>query len=192
HQQHYRNRHYISKILNVDDANHFMNQLNHDERNYIKEYFDLIEQTKNEECSPPTYNQLRIVFIYNALPFVGFGIIDNLILITAGEYIDMKLGAMLGISTMAAAALGNIISDIVGIGLAHYIEILAGSFGVPTPDLNFKQQNMKSAKLFKNLGRTLGIAFGCFIGMFPLLFYPDKKKEITISTTNDLKDKSYT
>ena len=33
-----------------------------------------------------------------------------------GEYIDTTLGATLGISTMAAAALGNWISDLSGIG----------------------------------------------------------------------------
>ena len=33
-----------------------------------------------------------------------------------GDYIDTTLGATLGISTMAAAALGNWISDLSGIG----------------------------------------------------------------------------
>ena len=39
--------------------------------------------------------------------YSGFGFLDNLIMIMAGEYIDLTLGATLGISTMAAAALGK-------------------------------------------------------------------------------------
>ena len=41
------------------------------------------------------------------LIYSGFGFLDNLIMIMAGEYIDLTLGATLGISTMAAAALGK-------------------------------------------------------------------------------------
>lgn len=37
---------------------------------------------------------------------------DNAILIIAGEAIDENLGVILGISTMCAAAVGNIISDV--------------------------------------------------------------------------------
>ena len=33
-----------------------------------------------------------------------------------GEYIDMTIGVILGISTMAAAALGNLVSDLAGLG----------------------------------------------------------------------------
>jgi hypothetical protein len=61
-----------------------------------------------------SYPETKQLFMFNALPFVGFGILDNMIMILAGEYIDQSLGAMLSISTMAAAALGNIISDVAG------------------------------------------------------------------------------
>lgn len=61
-------------------------------------------------------NFMIIVFIFNTIPFIGFGILDNGIMIVAGEYIDSTLGVMLGISTMAAAGFGNIISDIAGVG----------------------------------------------------------------------------
>uniref|UniRef100_A0A1I8ATJ4 LETM1 domain-containing protein n=1 Tax=Steinernema glaseri TaxID=37863 RepID=A0A1I8ATJ4_9BILA len=32
--------------------------------------------------------QMKKLFIVNATPFVGFGILDNMIMIFAGEYID--------------------------------------------------------------------------------------------------------
>ena len=48
-----------------------------------------------------------LVFANNAIPFVGFGIIDNAVMIMAGDYIDCTIGVALGISTMAAAGLGK-------------------------------------------------------------------------------------
>ena len=40
---------------------------------------------------------------------------------TQGEYIDSTLGIVLGISTMAAAGIGNMISDLAGLGLADRV-----------------------------------------------------------------------
>lgn len=47
------------------------------------------------------------VFTASAIPFVGFGFLDNLIMILAGDYIDAKLGAAFAISTMAAAGVAH-------------------------------------------------------------------------------------
>ena len=38
-----------------------------------------------------------------------------------GEYIDTSIGVTLGISTMAAAGIGNMISDLAGLGLADQV-----------------------------------------------------------------------
>ena len=46
---------------------------------------------------------------------VGFGFADNAIMIVAGDRIDATLGVRLGFSTLAAAGLGNLISDVAGI-----------------------------------------------------------------------------
>ena len=70
----------------------------------------------------PSLKTLRLVALTTGLPFVGFGFMDNAILIVAGDAIDTSLGVSLGISTMCAAAIGNTISDLVGIGCAAYIE----------------------------------------------------------------------
>lgn len=64
----------------------------------------------------PSRADLKAVSFATAVPFVGFGLMDNSILIIAGDAIDTSLGVTLGISTMCAAALGNIISDIAGKG----------------------------------------------------------------------------
>ena len=38
----------------------------------------------------PTWSDLRKLAIHQSLPFIGFGFLDNFIMIVAGEYIDGK------------------------------------------------------------------------------------------------------
>lgn len=92
-------------------------------------------------------------------------------MIIAGEYIDVTLGTVLGISTMAAAALGNLISDVAGVGSAGYIELLVSKLGVTPPDLSAEQSHTQAVRWAVNLGRIVGITVGCLLGMLPLLFY---------------------
>jgi len=98
-------------------------------------------------------------------------------MIVAGEYIDLTLGAKLGISTMAAAALGNTLSDMMGIGSAWYVESWAEKLGATPPDLSSEQLEMTSCRIANNLGRALGVVFGCLLGMFPLLFIDSSSAE---------------
>ncbi|KAM6968137.1 transmembrane protein 65-like [Aplochiton taeniatus] len=129
------------------------------------------------EVSPPTTAQLRYVILHNAIPFVGFGFLDNAIMIVAGTQIELSIGVILGISTMAAAALGNLVSDLAGLGLAGYVEALACRMGMQIPDLNPKQVDMWQTRVSSHSGKALGVGIGCILGMFPLLFFKDEKKE---------------
>ena len=52
----------------------------------------------------------------------------------------------LGISTMAAAGLGNLISDLAGLGLAHQVEVLYRSLGIPDPQLSPSQRAHRYSK----------------------------------------------
>jgi len=149
------------------------------------------------------------VFVKNALPFIGFGFLDNLIMILAvwdfywfstkrekssvenvfdfpflstfhinqGDYIDLTIGTALGISTMAAAALGNTISDVAGIASAWYVEAMASKIGIKDPDLTPTQMASGRVKWACNLGRAIGVAMGCLLGMFPLLFFPSVEEK---------------
>lgn len=123
----------------------------------------------------PTRQQLRLVAFSNALPFIGFGFFDNAIMIIAGDYIDITLGAALSISTMAAAGFGNMISDVAGIGLAGTVEASVSKVGVQVPVLTPEQQDLTRTRWTASIARALGIAIGCFIGMFPLLFLSTKE-----------------
>jgi hypothetical protein len=54
---------------------------------------------------PPTGRQLGLFGLNVAIPMIGFGFMDNFIMILAGDAIDASIGARLGISMMASAAL---------------------------------------------------------------------------------------
>jgi hypothetical protein len=133
-----------------------------------------------------TTKQYRQVFLQQALPFVGFGFLDNLIMILAGDYIDATLGVTLGISTMAAAGLGNAISDVAGIGSAWYVESISSKIGIRSPNLNAQQEQQRSVRYTVQSGRVVGIVVGCLIGMFPLLLLPSKK--CNVNDSNDSSD----
>eukprot|EP00064_Thunnus_orientalis_P001962 superscaffoldBa00000135_g1966 len=113
------------------------------------------------------------VLLHNALPFVGFGFLDNCIMIVAGTQIELSIGVILGISTMAAAALGNLVSDLAGLGLAGYVEALASRLGMQIPDLSPKQADMWQTRVSSHSGKAIGVGIGCILGMFPLLFFKD-------------------
>ncbi|KGL76399.1 Transmembrane protein 65, partial [Tinamus guttatus] len=130
------------------------------------------------EVAPPSPGQLRHVFFHNALPFVGFGFLDNAIMIAAGTQIELSIGVVLGISTMAAAALGNLVSDLAGLGLAGYVEALASRLGLSIPDLTPKQADMWQTRLSAHLGKAIGVTIGCILGMFPLLFFADEEEKL--------------
>eukprot|EP00892_Ulva_mutabilis_P008577 jgi/Ulvmu1/6091/UM027_0069.1 len=111
------------------------------------------------------------VFTASAIPFVGFGFLDNLIMIVAGDYIDASLGAAFCLSTMAAAGLGNLISDIAGIFCADSIESRARVFKYGRmPRFSTAQAQSPPVTYIKSLGAVVGISIGCILGMFPLLF----------------------
>ncbi|KAM9574044.1 transmembrane protein 65 isoform 2-T2 [Guaruba guarouba] len=130
------------------------------------------------EIAPPSPGQLKHVFFHNAVPFVGFGFLDNAIMIAAGTQIELSIGVILGISTMAAAALGNLVSDLAGLGLAGYVEALASRLGLSIPDLTPKQADMWQTRLSAHLGKAIGVTIGCILGMFPLLFFGDEEEKL--------------
>lgn len=131
-----------------------------------------------EPVEEPSFEVLRMVAITQSIPFLGFGLMDNAILIVAGDAIDTSLGVVLGISTLCAAAIGNIISDLAGIMLGTVIEdFCANVLKLPVPKLSNAQRTLRSVRFANQFGMALGITVGCIIGMFPLLFIDTGKAE---------------
>ncbi|KAJ0055212.1 hypothetical protein NL108_012737 [Boleophthalmus pectinirostris] len=126
------------------------------------------------ETTPPTSAQMRYILLHNGIPFVGFGFLDNAIMIAAGTQIELSIGVTLGISTMAAAALGNLVSDLAGLGL-----------GMQGPELTPKQADMWQTRLSAHLGKAIGICIGCLLGMFPLLFISEDEEDDKKSHSSD-------
>lgn len=108
-------------------------------------------------------------------------------MIVAGTHIELSIGIILGISTMAAAALGNLVSDLAGLGLAGYVEALASRLGLSIPDLTPKQVDMWQTRVSTHLGKAVGVTIGCILGMFPLFFFgggeDDEKLEMENSSS---------
>jgi len=118
----------------------------------------------------PSWSDLKLVALAQGVPFIGFGIMDNAILIIAGDAIDHSLGVVLGISTMCAAAIGNIVSDVAGVMLGTVVEDFCARFGLPKPSLSSAQRQLRSVRFAGQFGICVGLVIGCIIGMFPLLF----------------------
>uniref|UniRef100_A0A915C1W9 Transmembrane protein 65 n=2 Tax=Parascaris univalens TaxID=6257 RepID=A0A915C1W9_PARUN len=163
------------RIENDSKARKIAANLRPEERRRLLDALDELSHEKIISNGRITKEQLKQLFIINAVPFIGFGFLDNVIMIVAGEYIDQSLGAWLAISTMAAAALGNLISDLAGMGLAHYVEFLVSKFGLKHPVLTSQQLESSTARSTINLGRAFGLVVGCLVGMFPLLFFDSSK-----------------
>lgn len=139
------------------------------------------DTTPEDPTPEPSRRDLNLLMFNQSIPFVGFGIMDNAILILAGDAIDTSLGVTLGISTLCAAAIGNIISDLAGVGLGTVIEDFCSKLNIPQPNLSQAQRQLRSVRFANQFGCALGITIGCIIGMFPLLFIDtgkaDKLKE---------------
>ncbi|TDH73472.1 uncharacterized protein CCR75_003093 [Bremia lactucae] len=129
----------------------------------------------------PTTQELKLVALRTGLPFIGFGFVDNFIMIVAGDYIDLTLGVSLGISSMAAAGIGNTIADIAGLGFGNVIENCCVRLGLPNSSLTSKQMLLKSTRIAKVSGSIIGVTVGCLLGLAPLMFLQTRPKETSKS-----------
>ena len=96
-------------------------------------------------------------------------------MILVGDYIDSTLGVAFHISILAAAGLGNTMSDLVGIFFGGYVELVADRMGLPQPKFSPQEADSVHARVAKNMGQAFGIVLGCLLGMFPLLFMDTSK-----------------
>jgi hypothetical protein len=126
------------------------------------------EDDQGEYGGAVTAGLLMHVCAFQAVPLIGFGFLDNCIMIVAGDAIDSGIGKTLRISTMAAAGLGNLISDVAGLGLEDYVRLISDKI-MSTPKLNHDQKSSPKVMTAQALGGILGISLGCLLGMAPLL-----------------------
>ena len=108
-----------------------------------------------------------------------FGFIDNFVMIIAGEYIDATIAKTFGYSTMTAAGLGNMISDMGGEEAGSAIDTAIEKMGLDIEDVTDEQIEAAPGgmRFMDKRAGTFGVAIGCLIGMFPLAFMEEEKKE---------------
>ena len=119
--------------------------------------------------APLRGDQIRKLAVQSAIPFIGFGFLDNAVMIMAGSQIDAYFSTI-GLSAMAAAALGNTVSDVAGIKAGGLIEAIAEKMGLPDPQLTIEQIKSATVKRITLISSAVGIVIGCLLGMCPLLF----------------------
>jgi len=133
----------------------------------------------------PTPVQMRAHFVQSMVPMIGFGFMDNTVMIHAGHAIDLTLGVTFGLSTMAAAACGQICSDVAGVSFGGMIEAAARRLGLPSPGFTEKQIDRADVKRIQLLGAVLGVFVGCSLGLCNLLLIDSEKKERTLELQTD-------
>jgi len=100
---------------------------------------------------------------------VGFGFMDNIIMIQAGDYIDSTLGVALGITTLTAAAMGNVCSDSSGVLFGGIVDAAVERLNLSTANLTDAQCRMRSTRVVATLGSLVGVVCGCLLGASTLL-----------------------
>ena len=118
----------------------------------------------------PSKKQLKILFWHSAAPMFGFGLMDNTVMIQAGDFIDCTIGAKLGITTLTAAAFGQVFSDVSGVLFGGTVESAATKLGLPVPKLTRSQRRTRPAKIAGVGGAVFGVVCGCLFAMTQLLF----------------------
>jgi hypothetical protein len=101
---------------------------------------------------------------------IGFGLMDQTIMLQAGNAIDCTLGVTFGLSTLAAAAFGQVCSDASGVLFGGTLESLAAGAGLPRAELTAEQRGLTLVKNVRLAGNFFGVILGCCLGLLNLLF----------------------
>lgn len=111
----------------------------------------------------PPYFQIYHSCLQDILSF-------RLVMITAGEAIDMSIGVAFGLSTLTAAGLGQCCSDVAGITCGGLVDATVTKLNLPRHNLTQAQLELKRSRLYAAVGGCVGVVTGCLLGMTVLLF----------------------
>ena len=126
---------------------------------------------------------MRQHFVASAIPMVGFGFMDNFVMIQAGQYIDSTVGVTLGLATLTAAAAGQVVSDVSGVLFGGTLERF---LALPT-SLTAAQRQLPAVRNVGLAGAVVGVIVGCALGATTLLLVDLEARE-RIDKTRQLKD----
>lgn len=126
-----------------------------------------------DTSNSPSSAQMYTLFVASAIPMCAFGFMDNVIMIQAGGYIDATFGATLGLATLSAAALGQVVSDVSGVVFGSTVEGLLQKYKlmpVSAVPLSQAQRQLPQVRRIAMMGSVAGMVVGCLLGASSLLF----------------------
>ncbi|CAF4307249.1 unnamed protein product [Rotaria sp. Silwood2] len=122
-------------------------------------------------------SQLAGVFLETGLPYIGFGFVDNFVMLIALLCVflqwqvikqESKTKKVSYTFLFKAAGFGNAVSDVMGISLADHIERTCGRFlalfGIDLPKLTKAQWGLRSVHVTQFFAKVICIFFGCVLG----------------------------
>jgi hypothetical protein len=123
-------------------------------------------------------------------------------MLQAGNAVDCTLGVTFGLSTLAAAAIGQIFSDASGVLFGSSLERIAAKAGLPSPNLSVAQRALPIVGRTTFAGNFLGVIMGCTLGLVNLFFIDTSRSstlklqafneeqefEFTIEASNAVRD----
>ncbi|KAF8820514.1 GAF domain-containing protein [Cardiosporidium cionae] len=116
------------------------------------------------------WKTMRRIFLCAAVPMIGFGLMDQFVMIRAGEFIDATIGVTFGLATLAAAAVGQLCSDTCGVLFGSTLDSAVQKMGLTPPDVCAAQRQLLSFRFCTIIGAVAGIIIGCLLGMSQLFF----------------------
>eukprot|EP00759_Apiculatamorpha_spiralis_P031763 PhF_6_TR3356/c0_g1_i1/m.4764 len=134
------------------------------------------EKDSTSSSSTVPYSALLRIAVTAGVPFVGFGFLDNALMLLAGEAIDTTMGMYLNGGALAVAALGNVVSGSFGIQAHGILDRVWQQYGPEEPRLTHEQLESRVVFLARHMGGTFGVTLGLVIGMVPLLFLSDPEE----------------
>jgi hypothetical protein len=117
-------------------------------------------------------SDLRALFIASSIPMIGFGFMDQFVLIQAGGYIDATFGISFGLATLSAAAAGQVVSDVSGVVFGGALErfLSINTSWLRTPNITQIQRQLPICRNVALAGAIVGVIIGCALGATSLLF----------------------
>jgi len=133
--------------------------------------------SEGNEIPMPCNAELRNYAIHCMVPMIGFGFMDNLVMIQVGELIDSSIGVTFGFATMTSAAFGQVCSDVSGVCFGGVVDAAFAKLGLPSYFLTSDQISLQRVRIVRTSAMVIGVAVGCLLGMSCLLFMDLDKAE---------------
>ena len=99
-------------------------------------------------------------------------------MILAGNYIDLTLGVAFGLSTLAAAAMGQLLANATSVVFGDTVEQIARNCGLPSSGLSSTQRRLPQVRRVGVMGSLVGVVIGAALGLVNLWFVDTKQASL--------------